>query len=129
VLLSAGNNTITISAPSGSYGPDIDSITVQATMTQYLADAAHFNNEDIAIVASPEGTDGKKLSVGLGGNYRVTFDVSVVNAGVHSVLILYLSGSPASAKVKANSSKGSVSEFSFNQREPQRFERGWRGQR
>jgi hypothetical protein len=52
-------NTITISAPSGSYGPDIDSITVQATTAQYLADAAHFNNKDIAIVASPEGTDGK----------------------------------------------------------------------
>ena len=32
-------------------------------------------------------------------------DVSVVNAGTHSVLILYLSGSPASAKVKASSSK------------------------
>jgi hypothetical protein len=105
VLLNAGNNTITISAPSGSYGPDIDSITVQATTTQYLADAAQFNGKGIAIVASPEGTDGKKLTVSQGGQYTVTFDVSVVNAGVHSVLILYLSGSPASTSVKANSSK------------------------
>jgi hypothetical protein len=31
--------------------------------------------------------------------------VSVVNAGVHSVSILYLSGSPATAQVKSNSSK------------------------
>jgi Alpha galactosidase A/Carbohydrate binding module (family 35)/Alpha galactosidase C-terminal beta sandwich domain len=105
VLLNAGNNTITISAPSGSYGPDIDSVTVQSTTTQYLADAAQFNGKDIAIVASPEGTDGKKLSVSQGGNYTVTFDVSVVNGGIHSVLILYLSGSPASANVKANASK------------------------
>jgi len=85
--------------------PDIDSITVPTTTTQYLADAAQFSGKDISIVASPEGTDGKKLAVSTGGNYTVTFDVSVVNAGTHSVLILYLSGSPASAKVKASSSK------------------------
>jgi hypothetical protein len=67
VVLNAGNNTITISAPAGSYGPDIDSITVEATTAQYLADAAQFNGKDIAIVASPEGTDGKKLTVSQGG--------------------------------------------------------------
>ena len=111
VLLNAGNNTITISRPSGSYGPDIDSITVQATTTQYLADAAQFNAKGIGIVASPEGTDGKKLTVSQGGQYTVTFDVSVVNAGVHSVLILYLSGSPASTSVKANSSKEVTENF------------------
>jgi Carbohydrate binding module (family 35) len=111
VVLNAGNNTITISAPAGSYGPDIDSITVEATTTQYLADAAQFNGKDIAIVASPEGTDGKKLTVSQGGRYAVTFDVSVVNGGVHSVLILYLSGSPASANVKANSSKARAVNF------------------
>ena len=111
VVLNAGNNTITISAPGSSYGPDIDSITVEATTTQYLADAAQFNGKDIAIVASPEGTDGKKLTISQGGRYAVTFDVSVVNAGVHSVSILYLSGSPASASVKANSSKAQVVNF------------------
>ncbi|MBV8215288.1 MAG: alpha-galactosidase [Verrucomicrobia bacterium] len=105
VLLNSGNNSITISAPSGSYGPDIDSITVESTTTQYLADEAQSSGKGIAIVASPEGTDGKKLSVSQGGSYTVTFDVSAVNAGVHSVLILYLSGSPASAHVKANASK------------------------
>jgi Alpha galactosidase A/Alpha galactosidase C-terminal beta sandwich domain len=105
VLLNAGYNTITISGSGSSYAPDIDSITVPATTTQYLADAAQFNGKDIAIVASPEGTDGKKLTVSQGGHYTVTFDVSVVNAGAHSVLILYLSGSPASANVKASSSK------------------------
>jgi Alpha galactosidase A/Carbohydrate binding module (family 35)/Alpha galactosidase C-terminal beta sandwich domain len=105
VLLNAGYNTITISGSGSSYAPDIDSITVPATTTQYLADAAQFNGKDIAIVASPEGTDGKKLTVSQGGHYPVTFDVSVVNAGAHSVLILYLSGSPASANVKASSSK------------------------
>jgi hypothetical protein len=105
VLLNAGYNTITISGSGSSYAPDIDSITVPATTTQYLADAAQFNGKDIAIVASPEGTDGKKLTVSQGGYYTVTFDVSVVNAGTHSVLILYLSGSPASAKVKASASK------------------------
>jgi Alpha galactosidase A/Alpha galactosidase C-terminal beta sandwich domain len=103
VLLRAGNNTVTISAPSGSYAPDIDSITVESTTTQYLADAAQFNGKDVAIVASPEGTDGKKLTVSQGGHYSVTFDVSVVNSGIHSVLVLYLSGSPASASVKATS--------------------------
>jgi hypothetical protein len=45
------------------------------------------------------------ISVSQGGYYTVTFEVSVVNGGIHSVLILYLSGSPASANVKANSSK------------------------
>jgi hypothetical protein len=105
VLLNAGYNTITISGAGSSYAPDIDSITVPATTTQYLADAAQFNGKDIAIVASPEGTDGKKLTVSQGGRYTVTFDVSVVNAGVHSVLILYLSGAPASANVKASASK------------------------
>jgi alpha-galactosidase len=105
VLLNAGYNTVTISGSGSSYGPDIDSITVPATTTQYLADAAQFNGKDIAIVASPEGTDGKKLAVSQGGRYTVTFDVSVVNAGVHSVLILYLSGLPASANVKASASK------------------------
>jgi hypothetical protein len=54
---------------------------------------------------------GKKLSVSQGGYYTVTFDVSVVNGGVHSVLILYLSGSPASANVKANSSKAVAVNF------------------
>jgi hypothetical protein len=112
VVLNAGNNTITISAPGSSFGPDIDSITVEATTTQYLADAAQFNGKDIAIVASPEGTDGKKLTISQGGHYAVTFDVSVVNAGVHSVsILLYLSGSPASATVKANSSKAQVVNF------------------
>jgi hypothetical protein len=111
VVLNAGNSTITISAPAGSYGPDIDSITVEATTTQYLADAAQFNGKNIAIVASPEGTDGKKLTVSQGGHYAVTFDVSVVNGGVHTVLILYLSGSPASANVKANSSKARAVNF------------------
>jgi hypothetical protein len=105
VLLNAGYNTVTISGSGSSYGPDIDSITVPATTTQYLADAAQFNGKDIAIVASPEGTDGKKLAVSQGGRYTVTFDVSVVNAGAHSVLILYLSGLPASANVKASASK------------------------
>jgi Carbohydrate binding module (family 35)/Alpha galactosidase C-terminal beta sandwich domain/Alpha galactosidase A len=111
VVLNAGNNTITISAPAGSYGPDIDSITVETSTTQYLADGAQFNGKGIAIVASPEGTDGKKLTVSQGGRYAVTFDVSAVNGGVHSVLILYLSGSPASASVKANSSKARAVNF------------------
>jgi Alpha galactosidase A len=111
VLLNAGYNTITISGSGSSYAPDIDSITVPATTTQYLADAAQFTGKDIAIVASPEGTDGKKLSVGQGGSYTVTFDVSVGSSGAHSVLILYLSGSTASADVKANSSKAVTVNF------------------
>jgi hypothetical protein len=57
-----------ISGFGTSYAPDIDSITVPATTTQYLADAAQFNGKDIAIVASPEGTDGKKLAVSQGGH-------------------------------------------------------------
>jgi alpha-galactosidase len=105
VLLNAGYNTITIGGAGSSYAPDIDSITVPATTTQYLADAAQFTGKEIAVVPSPEGTDGKKLSVSSGGNYKVTFDVSVVSSGPHSVLILYLSGSPAAAQVKANSAK------------------------
>jgi alpha-galactosidase len=118
VLLNAGYNTITISGSGNSYAPDIDSITVPATTTQYLADAAQFNGKDIAIVASPEGTDGKKLTVSQGGYYTVTFDVSVVNAGTHSVLILYLSGSPASANVKASSSKAVAVNFPSTSGDP-----------
>jgi len=105
VLLNAGYNTITIAGSGSSYAPDIDSITVPTTTTQYLADAAQFRGKDISIVASPEGTDGKKLAVSQGGNYVVTFEVSAVSSGPHSVLILYLSGAPASADVKATSSK------------------------
>ncbi|MFY9988406.1 MAG: alpha-galactosidase [Chthoniobacterales bacterium] len=111
VLLNAGYNTITISGSGGSYAPDIDSITVPATTTQYLADAAKFTGKDVAIVASPEGTDGKKLSVSQGGNYTVTFDVSIASGGAHSLLILYLSGSAASADIKASSSKAVVVNF------------------
>ncbi|HYY26713.1 MAG TPA: alpha-galactosidase [Chthoniobacterales bacterium] len=111
VLLNPGNNAITISAPSGSYAPDIDSITVESSTTQYLADAAEFNGKDISIAASPEGTDGKKLTVAQGGRYSVTFDVSVAQSGTHSILILYLSGSPGSARVKANSSNAVLVNF------------------
>jgi hypothetical protein len=111
VLLNAGYNTITIAGSGSSYAPDIDSITVPATTTQYLADAAQFNGKDIAIVASPEGTDGKKLSVSQGGNYTVTFSVSVASSGTHSVLILYLAGSAASADVKGDSSKAVTVNF------------------
>ena len=56
VLLNAGYNTITISGSGSAYAPDIDSITVPTTTTQYLADAAQFNGKDISVVASPEGT-------------------------------------------------------------------------
>jgi Alpha galactosidase A/Carbohydrate binding module (family 35)/Alpha galactosidase C-terminal beta sandwich domain len=111
VLLNAGNNTVTISAPSGTYAPDIDSITLEATTTQYLADAAKFTGKDIAIVPSPEGSDGKKLALGQGGRYTVTFDVSAVDGGVHSVLILYLTGLPASAHVAAGSAKAVALNF------------------
>jgi hypothetical protein len=118
VLLSAGYNTITISGSGSSYAPDIDSITVPTTTTQYLADAAQFNGKDIAIVASPEGTDGKKLAVGQGGKYTVSFDVSAVSSGPHSILILYLSGAPASANVKANSSKAVAVNFRSTSGDP-----------
>jgi hypothetical protein len=118
VLLSAGYNTITISGSGSSYAPDIDSITVPTTTTQYLADAAQFNGKDISIVASPEGTDGKKLALSQGGNYKVTFDVSAVSSGPHSVLILYLSGTPASANVKASSSKGVAVNFPSTSGDP-----------
>ncbi|HYZ74904.1 MAG TPA: hypothetical protein VE641_17625, partial [Chthoniobacterales bacterium] len=117
-LLNAGNNTITISGSGSSYAPDIDSITVATTTTQYLADAAQFNGKGISIVASPEGTDGKKLAVGPGGNYKVTFDVSAVSSGPHSVLILYLSGAPASADVKASSSKTVAVKFPSSSGDP-----------
>jgi alpha-galactosidase len=118
VLLSAGYNTITISGSGSSYAPDIDSITVPTTTTQYLADTAQFNGKDISIAASPEGTDGKKLAVSTGGNYTVTFAVSAVSSGPYSVLILYLSGAPASARLKANSSKSVAVNFPSTSGDP-----------
>jgi hypothetical protein len=118
VLLNAGYNTITVSGSGSSYAPDIDSITVPSTTTQYLADAAQFNGKDISIVASPEGTDGKKLAIGPGGNYTVTFEVSAVSSGPHSVLILYLSGASASANVKADSGKAVTLNFRSTSGDP-----------
>jgi alpha galactosidase A-like protein/alpha-galactosidase-like CBM13-containing protein/alpha galactosidase C-like protein len=118
VLLNAGYNTITISGSGSSYAPDIDSITVPTTTTQYLADAAQFTGKGVSVVVSPEGTDGKKLTVGPGGNYTVTFNVSAVSSGPHSVLILYLSGVPASASVKASSSKPVAVNFPSSSGDP-----------
>lgn len=109
--------------------PDIDSITVPTTTTQYLADAARFNGKDISIVASPEGTDGKKLAVSTGGNYTVTFDVSVVNAGTtlgaDSVSLRFA----GIGKGESQFFEGNDSEFPFDQREPQRFHGRRSGQR
>jgi len=59
----------------------------------------------IAIVASPNGTDGKKVT-GIQQGNGITFNnINVAASGEYTVTLLYLAGTASTLEVKANSHK------------------------
>jgi hypothetical protein len=109
LALNQGNNSITISAPGSSYGPDIDSIVIPSATAQYLADAATLVG--CTVRSNVTCTDGKCVTrVGMGNT--ITFkNVIASQAGLHNVTILYLASNARSAGIYVNSGRPVKADF------------------
>jgi hypothetical protein len=120
--LSAGNNSVTISAPGSSYAPDFDSINIPAQTTQYLADAAVLSGSSIAVIERTVCTDGKCVTK-LGNGNSLTFKNVQSSTGKTKVIFLYLTGVARLADVLVNGRRPVTIDFPATSSDLQDFTR------
>ncbi|WP_211472592.1 carbohydrate-binding protein [Collimonas humicola] len=114
-VLQSGNNTLTISNPSG-WAPDIDGIAMasQQLHAKYEAEAANNTLSGGAVVANCQPCSGGKDVGYIGNGGTLTFNgIATSSAGSYTVTIGYANGDPGprSAQVSFNGAAPAIVSF------------------